>query len=245
MSEEQLAFDIEGLIHQAAIEAAPEWRGAPLHFTTAYHSPSDLDAAYEHWQFLHKRDKPRGQSRVWHRSMTVPGSTNAGEHVFDLFRADLDCRRWLHPEPHGQCLCVGGVPCLVICEPHRWFRIAGDENTAVEGWHDHAFPGWRGLPIVPARLRDTGSAGASKAVRRWIEENYPPAMQVAGAPIITERARYGTRHVPGRSPWGGYDLSHTAVESDRALEPRGQSTSDVALAPTRPAPAAYGLGVGD
>lgn len=43
-------------------------------------------------------------------------------------------------------------------------------------------------------------------------------MQIPGAPIITERRPYGTRHVPSRSPWGGYDLSHTAVDPDRVVE---------------------------
>lgn len=46
----QLAFDIEALIHEAAVESAPPWQGAPLHFTTDYHSPADLDAAFGHWQ---------------------------------------------------------------------------------------------------------------------------------------------------------------------------------------------------
>lgn len=45
MSEEQLAFDIEGMLHEAALESTPEWRGAPLHFTTVYYQPAgpDLD----------------------------------------------------------------------------------------------------------------------------------------------------------------------------------------------------------
>ena len=34
MNDEQLAFDIEGTLHHAAIEAAPEWTGEPLHCTT-------------------------------------------------------------------------------------------------------------------------------------------------------------------------------------------------------------------
>ena len=63
MTEEQLAFDIEGMIHEAAVEAAPEWNGAPLHFTTAYYSPAELDAAFEHWQFLHAHDKAHVNSR--------------------------------------------------------------------------------------------------------------------------------------------------------------------------------------
>ncbi|WP_404442901.1 hypothetical protein LG315_08505 [Microbacterium marinum] len=34
-----------------------------------------------------------------------------------------------------------------------------------------------------------------------------PRRRVPGAPILTERGPYGTRHVPGYSPFGGYDLS--------------------------------------
>ena len=44
MTQEQFAFDIEGMIHEAAVEAAPEWTGAPLHFTTPYYSPAELDS---------------------------------------------------------------------------------------------------------------------------------------------------------------------------------------------------------
>ena len=58
--------------------------------------------------------------------------------------------------------------------------IAGDENAAVEGWHDHAFPGWRELPIVPSRLRDVDKTGSSKAAKKWIAEHYPKSMQVVG-----------------------------------------------------------------
>ncbi|MBM7510238.1 hypothetical protein JOE61_004052 [Nocardioides salarius] len=58
----------------------------------------------------------------------------------------------------------------------------------------------------------------SKATKNWIAEHYPKSMQVPGAPMITERRPFGTRHVPGRSPWGGYDISHTAVDPDRIVE---------------------------
>ena len=105
-----------------------------------------------------------------------------------------------------------------ICEPCEWNGITDRENDAVEMWHDHALPGWRELPIVPSRLRMMDKDGLSKAAKKWISEHYPKSMQVPGAPIITERRPFGTRHVPGRSPWGGYDLSHTAVDPDRVVE---------------------------
>ncbi|CUR58135.1 conserved hypothetical protein [metagenome] len=246
MTEQQLAFDIEGMIHEAAVEAAPEWSGAPLHFTTAYFSPAALDAAFEHWQFLHKLDYSRAQSHMWHRAITVPGGVDIGDHGFDFFTADLRCEPWKHDGPHGDCMCVGDLAYMATCEPHGWHVTAGDENSAVEGWHDHAFPGWRDLPILPARLRDFETVGLSKAAMQWIENHYPESMQVVGAPVITERSSMGTRHVPGRSPWGGYDISHTAVDPSRTIEPRRRRrTHEVALEPPRASATPTSIGLGD
>ncbi|MGD9429986.1 DUF6349 family protein [Arthrobacter russicus] len=91
---------------------------------------------------------------------------------------------------------------------------ATSKNTAVEAWHDHALPGWRRLPIVPARVRVRNDKGLTKQAREWITDHYPASAQVPGAPIITERGEYATRHVPNYSPWGGYDLSYTAVPAE-------------------------------
>ena len=242
MTDEQLAFDIEAMLHESAIEAASEWSGAPLGFTTAYWPVADLEAAHERWQFLHKLDQSRTQSRMWHRAIAVPGSVAVGEHGFDLFTADLRCEPWTHREPHSGCQCVGELTYQAICEPHGWHVIAGDENSAVEGWHDHAFPGWRDLPVVPARLRSVDRLGLSKAATKWIAEHYPPSRQVVGAPIITERSKGGTRHVPGRSPWAGYDIAHTAVEPDRRVSQRRSNA--VLRVPTRPPATSPGPALG-
>ena len=218
MSDEQLTFDIEGMLHEAAVEAAPDWHGAPLQFTTAYYTPDDLDTAFEHWQFLHAQDRTHTNSRMWHRSITVPESDQVAGHRFVLYTTDLRCEPWKHSDKHEACMCVGELMYRAICEPCEWHGIADGENDAVEMWHDHALPGWRDLPIVPSRLRTMDKDGLSKPARKWIAENYPKSMQVSGVPIITERRPFGTRHVPGRSPWGGYDLSHTAVDPERVVE---------------------------
>ena len=139
---------------------------------------------------------------------------------FDLFTADLRCEPWTDREPHSGCQCVGDLTYQAICEPHRWHLIASDENSAVEAWHDHAFTGWRDLPIVPALFRSIDQPGLSKAAKKWIAENYPTSTQVVGAPVITERSNSGTRHVPGRSPWAGYDISNTAVDPGRKVPAR-------------------------
>lgn len=218
VSDEQLTFDIEGMIHDAAVAAAPEWTGAPLHFTTAFYPPSELDAAFEHWQFLHARDSVRISSRMWHRSITVAEGGEVSGHGLLLYTADLRCERWTHADREETCMCVGELIYQSICGPCEWSAIADRENHAVELWHDHALPGWRDLPIVPSRLRMADKDCLSKSAKKWITEHYPKSMQVPGAPIITERRPYGTRHVPGRSPWGGYDLAHTAVDPDRVVE---------------------------
>lgn len=245
MSEEQLAFDIEGMLHEAAVESAPEWHGAPLHFTTAYYSPDELDAAFEHWQFLHAHDKTHVNSRMWRRSITVPENGQVVDHGFVLYTTDLRCEPWKHADKHEGCTCVGELMYQAICEPCEWNGITGSENVAVEMWHDHALPGWRDLPIVLSRLRLMEKDQLAKATQRWIFEHYPKSMQVTGAPIITERRPYGTRHVPSRSPWGGYDLSHTAVDPDRIVEGAKplRRTNDFPLEPSgTPAPSGVGLG---
>lgn len=211
MTGEQLAFDIDAMLHEDAVAAAPAWAGAPLRFTSSYFSPPEFDAAYEHWQFLHKLDARWTPNRMWHRAIAVPGHTEIGEHAFDMFTADLRCEPSAHGGRTVTCECVGDLTYAAICEPHAWHAIADDENGAVEAWHDHVFPTWRELPIVPARLRSIDQPGLSKAARKWIVKHYPPAMQVVGAPVITERSNAGTRHVPGRSPWSGYDISGTAI----------------------------------
>lgn len=211
----QLAFDIDALIHEAAVEAVPPWEGAPLTFTTDYHSPAELDAAFAHWQFLNGPFNSSALSHMWHRAIAVPGGVAVADHGFDMFTAELRC--FVDDHRHEDCACVGDMLYQAVCEPCEWHQITAGENTAVESWHDHSIPGWRDLPIVPARIRISDGSGLTKAAGAWIIEHYPPAMQFIGAPIITERSDVGTRHVAGRSPWGGYDLSQTALPVERRL----------------------------
>lgn len=253
---EQLAFDIDALIHEAAVEGAPPWQGAPLGFTADYYPPTDLDAAFAHWQFLHKPFNSYALSHMWHRAIAVPGGVTIGDHGFDLFTADLRCLADDHR--HGTCSCSCSCSCAgdllyrVVCEPCDWHQITDGENPAVESWHDHAIPGWRDLPIVPANTPISDGARLTKSARAWITEHYPPQTQFPGAPIITEHTTVGRRHVPGRSPWGGYDLSQTALAPERRLtskpapKKRGRrSVADRSLETTRDTVVPSGRAIGD
>jgi hypothetical protein len=151
---------------------------------------------------------------MWHRSYTV-SHTLVGSHSVDLFDIDLRCRAGLHDaerDAYGLglgriCQCVGTTMSQIICSACAWHHI-GTEHEAVEAWHDHAFPGWRNLPTLPTKLRGTmGGTKMTSKLEEWFETNYPAQFRIPGAPIITERGKYGTRHVIGYSPYGGYDLS--------------------------------------
>ncbi|OLT26348.1 hypothetical protein BJF83_21345 [Nocardiopsis sp. CNR-923] len=80
-----------------------------------------------------------------------------------------------------------------------------DENEAAEDGHDHAFPGWRNLPVMGARPYHE-HRGACAAWEADALRVYPQGWFEAAGPILTERPGGGTRHVPGRAPGGGFDI---------------------------------------
>ncbi|MBO1741616.1 hypothetical protein JNB50_23185 [Leifsonia sp. TF02-11] len=67
-------------------------------------------------------------------------------------------------------------------------------------------PGWREIPVAPAGWRDEVSGKHSKSGRAFLDA-YPTEWTFPGAPILTSRGGIGTRAVPGRSPFGGYDFA--------------------------------------
>lgn len=212
----QLAFDIDELVREDLRASAPEWQGAPLHFTTDYYAPQELVDAFLHWKFLNGNFGSIPRSHMWHTDYHgIDGRLRFGEHDLVMFSADLRAEHG-HEGP-------GDLMHMAMCEPCEWHQISKSENDTAEGWHDHAIPGWRELPVVPAQIRVRNEKGLTPLAKKWIEANYPPEMQIPGAPIITERAPYGTRHVAGYSPWGGYDLSSTALDTPQPIEEPARS----------------------
>ena len=213
-----LSDAIDQLIAEEAIAALPAWTGAPLGFTSRYYSAADLDAAAE------RRDKINATKpwteRIRHgwTSDYCGARSVVGAHTITSYTADLRCLWDYHQVEPGQrprllseripCECVGDYLHLIVCDTCELHWIDSDWNVVVEAWHDHAFPGWRQLPILPAKLRgQMGTRKMTPKLEEWLDANYPPEFRVAGAPILTDRGGSGTRHVPEYSPYGGFDLS--------------------------------------
>lgn len=212
----------ETLFELADFEPKPIYTGiAPLNFTTDYFHPDDFAAA-DSWlrdvEGLHFGSAV-GRIHTWQRGTTTGWVVPEGEarHNLCLLTCCLDCfdypahdidRSREHGETLRTCSCIQLSLDQAVCTACRWHHIADSENECVEAWHDHTWPGWRELPILPDELRGKMGTGTMTAkLETWFAANYPADFRVPGAPILTRRGKWGTRHVPGYSPYGGYDLS--------------------------------------
>lgn len=123
-------------------------------------------------------------SHMWHQPIR---EAPVGAHPIETVSANLGCAH----DRTVECQCTGrggGLVYRAWCgQCRRWTRVHDDEGGAVEDMHDQCWPGWRALPEGKAADRDD----------HWTQ---------LGAPIVTERGAGGTRPIPGRSPFGGYDL---------------------------------------
>lgn len=200
-----MAFDLDVLIREQI--AAQHWSGAPLAYTTDYYTPAELEAAFDRYVAEHGRLDSYRTSHMWRPGAAFTLFT-AGAHAMDLLLADGSCE--LPEHAHAPDDLPGQGMYQANCVSCRWHSIHPEENEAVEAWHDHALPGWRDLPVVPDRLTrkpgwDMERTSRAKVVT-WIQENYPAAFLGPGSPIRTLRQHFAGRHVPNRSPQGGYDL---------------------------------------
>lgn len=78
------------------------------------------------------------------------------------------------------------------------------DNAAAEDGCDHAYPGWRDMPVMEERPHE------GKPLRKWEAEArkvYPAGWFERGGPVREYRRPGGTRHVPGYAPGGGYCMA--------------------------------------
>lgn len=84
------------------------------------------------------------------------------------------------------------------CKTCRGWSSGGHdrENGAVEAAMDHAWPGWRTLPVVARKPHENGQQWLAK-----VAAVYPPGWVAAGGPVRTTRPEWGTRHYWDGSIW--------------------------------------------
>lgn len=209
-------FDTEQLARDAV--AATPWTGrCPLRYTTDYYTPTELDAAFARWRAQYGHFGSIPLSHMWFSSLSDKPLI-LDDHELHVYKADASCDLSVYgiPSPgrdaalhdHTTHPLPGQHMTQANCPTCRWHRI-GDERDVIEAWHDHAFPGWRQLPVLPAKLgRSRGERKTDQKIRDWTLTNYPTQWHRHGSPIVTERGPHGTRPVAGRAPFGGYDMAH-------------------------------------
>jgi hypothetical protein len=197
----------------AKIEASAEQRAfdeAPSIYGTNARGYFRRLTAADSWVGRHGNFDSNLRSHAWRAACGSPDSRDAAEDECrpGVLTADLRCYHY-----DQECSCVGGLVYRGACVHCDWEgEVRARENTATEDAHDHAWPGWRDLPIVPRCPEN------QKARPRWIvavNDLYPTGWLESGGPIRTARQPYGTPHVPNHTGFGGYDLCG-AIAQERA-----------------------------
>lgn len=187
-------LDLFALLETAKLDGpAPTLFGSPARGLDA------RNTEMARWRDAHSNFASSRRSHAWTVNITCP-DTATDRCQPTVLSADLrcDCRR-------ADCFCLGDLLYRGACRACDWEGDPRDgENPAAEDACDHAWPGWRELPTV------TTPPEESKARARWLDKVtglYPAGWLDNGGPIRTARTGIGTRHVPCRTPAGGYDLA--------------------------------------
>jgi hypothetical protein len=165
-------------------------------------------AEFEEWRAQHGSFGSYPRSHAWHPygwgAQTTPADRcqaailTADLRGSDGIEASCDCTK-------AESLLYRGACCCCNWEGPERCR----ENPAAEDGLDHAWPGWRDLPVVP-RMPDSNGPRDKYARDQWtasVISLYPDGWLEAGAPIRTLRkGPYGLRHIPGVTPFGGHDV---------------------------------------
>ncbi|GAA2657494.1 DUF6349 family protein [Nonomuraea recticatena] len=100
--------------------------------------------------------------------------------------------------------------------------VRSSENRAAEDGCDHAYPGWRTMPVMAER-----PYGSQAAIARWeaaARAAYPAGWFDRQGPVRAYRTPGGTRHVPGYAPGGG--LSMAVLRSRQPAAPKAKPVQE-------------------
>ncbi|MGP5256402.1 DUF6349 family protein [Glutamicibacter ardleyensis] len=183
-----------------ALQPAPEPQ--PVGDVGTFLHPGDLEAMYDA-KIAHHREfhVDKGSWKPYRGWSAQEASGKDSAHQATCYDAELRCSsHW------GKgCQCVGSLVYRVYCHDcAHWTGIYDDGNKAWEAHLDHCWTGWRDLPVLESK--PTGYS------YKWnIPDGYPEKFVQPGAPIRDCRGdtKYGTRHVPGHSQYGGVKVGVT------------------------------------
>lgn len=178
-------------------------------FTLRCARPADYRAEYARWCEDYGNFDAHRISHAWHADFLTDDSPTDTCQALTL-SATLGCNHY-----RTECFCVGGLVHRGVCRGCPWEGPQrGTIDAAIADALDHSHPGWRDLPVVESPPYNDGSKQGRRRQERWTEkvaELYGD--QELGTPIITARPGSGTRSVPGRSPWGGYDIASSTLHA--------------------------------
>jgi Family of unknown function (DUF6349) len=180
-------------------------------------------AEFDAWADEHGRFGCVPRSHGWH-GWDIPPVVHLNRAYADMLLdrcqpaiLTADLRRWPRTAPVPACGCDGPLLYRAACRGRGCLWESpehGRENPAAEDGMDHAWPGWRDLPVIAAPPHYLNGAARERQEAAWlarVSPAYPPGWIEAGGPIRTRRAKYATRHVPGWTPFGGYDMAVPAA----------------------------------
>lgn len=181
--------------------------GVPNLFLLRCARPVDYHAAYVQWCEDYGNFDGSRISRAWLTEFLADESPTDTCQAL-VVHATLWCNHY-----RTECFCVGGAVYRGVCRGCPWEGTQhGDTDAAMADALDHSHPGWRALPVVESAPYNDGSKQGRRRQERWAEkvnELYGP--QTEGCPIITDREPPGTRSVPDRSLWGGFDVASSTL----------------------------------
>lgn len=149
-------------------------------------------------------------SHGWYENFTSWSTPETAHCQAAVMSANLSCHhtsRYADP-----CQCVDGTVYRGACYYCDWEGgLRPSEEDALEDALDHAWPGWRELPVVESDwMKESGSKRA-KAIQAWwgriLAAGYARDWLEQGGPIRTRRSIQGARPVFGAyHPAEGWDV---------------------------------------
>jgi hypothetical protein len=178
--------------------------GIPILFASTARGIDARTAEFDAWKKRWGHFRSLCDSHAWVVETTAP-SERTDTCQPTVLTADLRCTCDRHRDD-TPCQCVGGLLYRGACTGCAWEAgDVGGENDAVNAALDHAHPGW---------LNDLSNAVAPPPWDKpdpWKKTRQKIGERPHGWPVITTRTAPGLRSVPGRSPWGGYDIAHSVA----------------------------------